>query len=179
MRRMYYMTETLDSTEAIANDLHQAGVSDWRFHVHSRDAAGLYQRHIHSANYFQTLDIIRYAERGGMIGFVCAMFLVGFLMVSKPFGSALHGVLYLTIFGFITLFGVWVGGLSGVASENQQLASYHDEITAGKYLLLVDVRRNELQQVKALMSEKHPEAELAHVGSTIVNPFKSGHSSRK
>ena len=38
------------------------------------------------------------------------------------------------------MFGAWVGGLTGIATENSELLKFHDDIEAGKYLILVYAR---------------------------------------
>lgn len=172
MRRMYYLTHDLDSTEQISNDLHQEGISDWNFHVLSKDEAGLYRRHIHSANYPQRLDIIRNAERGAILGLIGALFTTGYVIIAEPFGANQSGLVYVAIFGFVTLFGAWAGGLAGIARENQKIAQYHDEIEAGKFLIMIDVPAGDQGRVQAVMAQKHPEAQLQRIGSTLINPFK-------
>ncbi len=172
MKRIYYLTGSIDSTEQIANDLHEEGITDWNFHVHSKDVSGLFKKRIHSANFIQRLDIIRYGERGAMIGFAIAMIATAYIMIAKPLGPQVDGLVYVTVFGFITLFGGWVGGLAGLATDNQKITMFHDDIESGKYLILIDVRRGEEEKVKAFMARKHPEAELRRVGSTYINPFK-------
>lgn len=171
MKRLYYLTADLDSTEQISADLHREGISDWHFHVLSKDEAGLYKRHVHSANFIHKLDVVRYAERGAIIGFILALIATAYVIIAEPFGSAVSGLVYTAIFGFITLFGAWVGGLTGIATENQQIAAYHAEIEAGKYLLLIDVRPTEEEQVQRLLATKHPEAQYLRSGPTFVNPF--------
>lgn len=173
MQRLYYLTGNLDSTEQISIDLHAAGISDWNFHVWSKDEAGLYKRHIHSANFIQKLDVVRYTERGAIVGFLGALAVTGYVIVTDPFGPNVGGLVYVAIFGFVTLFGAWVGGLTGLATENQKVAAYHDDIEAGKYLILIDVRKTEEEKVRKLMATRHPEAAYLRTGSTFVNPFKS------
>ncbi len=172
MRRMYYLTHSLDSTAQISNDLHQEGITDWNFHVLGRDEAGLYRRHIHSANYLQRLDIIRNAEQGAILGFIGALLTTGYVIIAEPFGANQSGLVYVAIFGFITLFGAWAGGLVGIAKENQKIAQYHDEIESGKFLIMIDVLAGDEERVQSLMAQKHPEAQLKQIGSTFINPFK-------
>lgn len=172
MKRLYYLTTNLDSTEQIAKDLTRKGVSDWNFHVLSKDEAGLYKRHVHSANLIQKSELVRYAERGAMVGFIAAVLATGYVIMAAPFGPHINNLVYLTIFGFITLFGAWVGGLTGLATENQKISQYHDDIEAGKHLILIDARREDEDEVKHLMATKHPEARYLRTGSTFVNPFK-------
>ena len=173
MKRMYYLTPNLDSTEQISKDLHEEGITDWNFHVHSKDEAGLYKRHIHSANYIHKLDIVRYGERGAIVGFVISLAAVAYVVTAEPFGPEGTGsMVYLAICAFLTLFGAWVGGLAGLTHENQKIAMFHEDVDRGKYLLLIDVRQDEEDKVKSLMARKHPEAELKRIGSTVINPFK-------
>ncbi|QJD30154.1 hypothetical protein [Methylococcus geothermalis] len=172
MKRLYYLTDTLDSVERIAEALHKEGVSDWNFHVISKDQAGLYRRHIHSANFVQKSDVVRYAERGAMVGFLCSILGSVYVASEQPFGPDMSGMVYFAIFGFVTLFGVWVGGLMGMATENQKIAAYHGEIEAGKHLILIDAKAEEEERVRELMARTYPDAHLLRVGSTLINPFK-------
>lgn len=172
MRRLYFLTASLNSTEQISLDLHKQGISDWNFHVHGRDEAGLYKRHVHSSNYLQRLDIIRYGERGALIGFGCALCAIVWVMLKRPFGPEVSWLVYVAIFGFITLFGAWVGGLTGIASENQELAEFQTEIRAGNFVVMIDVDPKEEHRVRELMAQQHPKAQFKRGGSTFVNPFK-------
>ena len=172
MKRLYYLTDNIDSTEQISNDLHAAGITDWNFHVLSKDEAGLYKRHIHTANYAQKLDIVRNAERGALLGLVAAILTVMFIKSSGRFGSNPGGMFYVAIIGFITLFGAWAGGLAGIARENRKIACYHDDIEAGKFLIMIDVKAGKADEVRGLMSKNHPQAQFKRIGSTFINPFQ-------
>jgi hypothetical protein len=176
MRRLYYLTNDIDSCEQISKDLHDAGITDWNFHVLSRDEAGLYKRHIHSANYVHKLDIVRDAERGGLIGLVVAALATFYLSTANTFGAHTSGLMYVAIFGFITMFGAWAGGMVGLATENQKVAQYHEDIEAGKFLIMIDVKAGEEERLKKLMASTHPEAAFKREGSTFINPFKFARS---
>lgn len=172
MKRIYYLTGNLDSTEQISTDLHQTGITDWHFHVLSKDEAGLYKRHIHSANYLQQLDIVRSGIMGALIAFGIAIIVVAVLMITEPFGPNVNNLFYLIFIVVTTMFGAWDGGLIGVSKENKKLAEFHDDLEAGKYLVLVDVRREEEGKVTELMKAKHPEAQLVGTDTMSINPFK-------
>lgn len=172
MKRLYYLTDNLDSTEAISNDIHQAGITDWNFHVISKDEAGLYRRHIHGANLFHKQDVVCHAEFGALIGVVLAFFATLYAREMEVFGPETSGFMYLVIFGFIAMFGTWIGGLAGLARENQAIAKFHDAIDAGQNLILVDVLRRREQDIKTLMAARHPEARLVQEGSNLVNPLR-------
>ncbi|MEE9424985.1 MAG: hypothetical protein V3V18_08380 [Methylococcales bacterium] len=171
MRKLFYLTDNMISVEEVSKDLHEHGITYWNFCVHSKDEVGLHKRRVHSASYLQQREVIRYGERGAMMGFAIAVLAVLFVMFAKPFGEETHALVYVAIFGFITMFGAWAGGLTGLATENQSIAKFHDEVTAGKHLLMIDVKKDNEESVKQLMQANHPEADYRGSESTFILPF--------
>ena len=80
--------------------------------------------------------------------------------------------MYFIIVAVATMFGAWEGGLTGIATENNNLKKFHRDIEAGKYLILLYARKEEGAALRHLMREKHPEAELVAVNKHFINPFK-------
>jgi hypothetical protein len=70
-----------------------------------------------------------------------------------------------------TLFGAWLGGLIGIDSENRKLRRFHDEIEAGKYLILIYARKGQGKKIQSMMSERHPESRHVATDRHFVNPF--------
>lgn len=173
MKCIYYIAPTLLSAQRISDDLHAAGVNDFYLHVVAKDELGLQQHQIHSANYLETLDVIRDGYVGAAIGFLAGLVGIGLMQYFDPFGPDVPTFVYVVLVAAATLFGAWVGGLTGVDSENKKLRKFHAEIEAGKYLMLVYVRKHQEATVRALMQEKHPEAELAGIDTHFINPFSS------
>jgi hypothetical protein len=172
MKCIYYLTPTLASTDQVSADLHVVGVKDFYLHVISRDHHGLKQHRIHSSNYFETLDIIRDGFIGAALGFLIGLAGIGLLIYLKPFGTyVVPAFVYAMLVGAATLFGAWEGGLFGIDSENKKLAKFHDDLIAGKYLILVYVRKHREAAVRKMMQERHPDAELVAIDSHFVNPF--------
>lgn len=175
MKCLYYLAPTLKSTHDISDDLHEVGVNDYFLHVVSRDESGLKQQHIHSSNYLETLDLIRDGLIGAVVGFLAGLLGVWALQHFQPLGPNVHvpSFVYYLIVAVATLFGAWEGGLIGVASENKKLARFHDDLEAGKYLILIYALKAKEDTVRAMMRERHPEAELVAVDSHYINPFSS------
>jgi hypothetical protein len=171
MRCIYYLSPTLKSTHQISDDLHAIGVDDWFLHIHSKDESGLVKEHLHSSNYLETLDVIRDGLIGAGIGFVAGLVLAGLAAVVEPFGGPIPLVAYAAIVFLVTCFGAWVGGLTGIASENKKLAHFHDDIEAGKYLILIYAKEHQVQKIRNMMDSRHPEAKLAAVDPHFLNPF--------
>ena len=173
MKCLYYLAPTLKSTHDISDDLHEVGVNDYFLHVVSRDESGLKQQHIHSSNYLETLDLIRDGLIGAVIGFLVGLAGVWALQHFEPFGPNIHvpAWVYYAIVAAATCFGAWEGGLIGVATENKKIARFHDDLEAGKYLVLIYALKAKEDTVRAMMRERHPEAVLAAVDSHFINPF--------
>ncbi|TQV89256.1 hypothetical protein [Aliikangiella coralliicola] len=173
MKRLYFLTKNIDSTESISHDIHAAGITDWDFHVLSKNDKGLYQRHIHSANMLQKTDFIHSAEigvlKGTAIGLTVALVLSQIPIHDKqvPF-EILIGIFLAGI-----LFGAWHGGLFGAQNENFRLKPFHDKIEEGYYLIMIDVAKKQVDEIVELMKSKHPEARYCTKDSVMVSPFEN------
>lgn len=172
MKRLYYLTDTIDSTEQIAKDLQQSGITHWNLHVLSRDVDGLYRHHIHGANTLHRLDLIHSGEQGALIGVIIGLCIGATLFFANPFGITLDALGISAVVLVFTLFGTWVGGLFGLAHENYKIRRFHNDLKAGQYLIMVDFKKVLEKSVKALMATRHPEARFAGRDSTWINPFK-------
>lgn len=171
MKCIYYLSPTLKSTHQISDDLHDIGVDDWFLHIHSKDESGLVREHLHSSNYLESLDFIREGLMGAGIGFTIGLLMAALAAVTEPFGSQVPMFAYAAIVFLITCFGAWVGGLTGVARENKKIAHFNDDIAAGKYLILIYAKENQVQSIQQMMKSKHSEAVLAAVDPHFLNPF--------
>jgi len=91
----------------------------------------------------------------------------------EPFGPDVPPVVYIILVVVVTMFGAWVGGLTGIASESRKLLKFHDDIEARKYLILIYARQRQGQAIKTMMRALHPEAELVAVDRHFINPFRA------
>jgi hypothetical protein len=173
MKCLYYLAPTLDSTHGISDDLHATGVDDFFLHVVSRDEAGLKKQHIHSSNYLETLDVVRDGIIGAVVGFLVGLLGVWLIDRFDPFGVEVPMFVYVALVGVATMFGAWEGGLIGIGFENRKLAKFHDDIEAGKFLVLIYVLKEQEAAVRTLMRDRHPEAEMVGVDRHFINPFSS------
>lgn len=172
MKCFYYLAPNLTSTHQVSDDLQDEGVLDWFVHIIAKDEAGLKREQLHSSNYLETTDIIRDGLIGANLGFIGAVIAAGLVMLFEPFGPETPKVIYFFVIVVFTLFGAWVGGLTGIDNENKKLRRFHDDIEAGKYLILIYARKEQEQVIRDMMAEKHPEARLAAVDRHFMNPFK-------
>lgn len=170
MKCLYYLAPGLGSAHRISDDLHEVGIRDFFLHVIAKDESGLIKRNIHAGNYLETLDVIREGSLGAMIGFVAGLIGAALLSYYGPFEDV-PGVVYVALAAVATLFGAWAGGLVGIENENKKLAKFHDDLEAGKYLILIYARKEQETAVGEMMRDRHPEADLAGVDRHFINPF--------
>lgn len=171
MKCIYYISPTLKSTQEISDDLHAIGVDDWFLHVVSKDEGGLARQKLHSSNYLETLDVIRDGLIGAACGLSAGLALAGLAMALQLFGPDVPVLGYVAMVFVLSCFGAWVGGLVGIASENKKLAAFHEEIDAGKYLILIYAKQDQEGRIKEMMASRHPEGQLAAVDASFLNPF--------
>lgn len=160
MRRLFYVAESVDDAEAVSEAVHNQGLKSSRVHVLAKDEAGLYTHKIHSATLFQQLDIVHTGMRYAVLGLMVGLFLgLGILSLGSAglieIQLGMTGVVALSAIGLC--FGAWEGGLVGLSRENYKIERYHDDIEAGRYLVMIDVRQRERSEVRELMNMEFPQ----------------------
>ena len=171
MKCMYYLTPSLVSTHQVSEDLRDVGIEDWNVHVVSKDAAGIKRDKLHSSNWFETKDLLRDGFIGANIGLIVGVLAAAAMAIFEPFGPNLPSVVLIFPVAVAALFGAWVGGLIGLDTENQKLKRFHDDIEAGKYLILIYARKGMGEKVQEMMGERHPEARHVATDRHFINPF--------
>lgn len=171
MKCLYYLSPSLISAQGVSDDLHKAGISDWFIHVVSHDEAGLARAHLHSSNYLETLDIVREAIIGTLLGFMGGLIIALVIKLIDPFPIQLTFLAYLAVVVVCTMFGCWVGGLDGWAHKNRKIERFMADVEAGNHLILIYARQRQLEVVFDVMLAQHPEAKLVASDSRFMNPF--------
>jgi hypothetical protein len=77
-------------------------------------------------------------------------------------GGALVGM---TLFG--AGFGAWMSSMVGVGLPSSRIEQYEKAIAAGELLIMIDVPPAQVEEIEALVSRHHPEAELEGVDPNI------------
>ena len=167
MKRLYYLSPSIESAEGVSSDLHEHGITDWNFHIVCNNEEGLFTHQLHSANALQRTDLVRFVERGLMSGGLVGLFFAVPFTYIDEFSFAA----WLIITAFSMLFGAWFGGIGGLSAENYKIQKFHQQIEDGQYLIMVDVKRSFEQSIKCIMAVRHPEAVIQGQSSIFINPF--------
>lgn len=171
MKCMYYLAPNLVSTHQVSDDLHDVEIDDWYIHVISKDEAGLKNEKIHSSNWLETTDLLRIGFIGANIGFIIGVLGAGGLLLFEPFGPDFPKIAYVFLVAVATGFGAWVGGLTGIDTENQKIRRFHAAIEEGKYLILIYAHKGEGEKIKEMMRKQHPESRHVATDRHFINPF--------
>jgi hypothetical protein len=143
---------------------------DWNFHVLSRGDDGLFTHHIHSALPHDHKDLIRTGEIGALYGGVL-LFLVALLCVALAWLTTWLDVVMVSLIG--TAISGLVGIRVGLSRDNVRLETFHADIDAGKFLILVDVRKKDKPKIRELLNMEFSGVAYHGNESTFVRPFKA------
>lgn len=171
MKCMYYLVPDAVASHQVSDDLREVGVEEWLVHVISKDRGGIRREKLQSSNWFETKDLLRCGFIGANLGFIAGVIGAGLIMLFQPFGVDVPGVAYFFAVMVATLFGAWVGGLTGIDSENQKLRRFHDDLESGKSLVLIYARKGMGEKIKQMMRAKHPESRHVATDRHFINPF--------
>lgn len=171
LKRLYFVADTIEATRAAAEALRDAGIDDRFFRVVARDEAGLRLHGVPGAPLHEHLDVVHTAQRRAVF-FAAGGLAAGLgMMVVQPFPwpTELWHVGLLTV--LTGCFGAWQGGMLGLSRENYRLEPVHEDITAGRYVLLVDVVGGREPRV-AQTVDAVPGVELRGDGTPFTNPLE-------
>ena len=162
-RRLYFLLPDVERCEALVNDLEDHGIPERHMHV----VASIEQtiEGLPEAGMLQKTELLHWMEIGLGLGGTAGL-LGGLLVVSfPPSGLVIGGgaLLATTVLG--AGFGAVVSSLMKSHEHNHGVDHFEQAIEQGELLLLVDVPRDEVEAVKALIMGHHPEAEIG-----VFNP---------
>lgn len=170
MKRLYYLTYDIDVAESVSKSLHANGISDWNFHVLSKDEAGIQKHHLHAATPIHQLDILRSGERGFFYGVMLAIVTI-VLVDQLTSWFEMFGLLGVLGIAAMTIgFSTWIGGFIGMQTENYKIRRFHDVIEHGGYLLMVDVTPKQKASIEILLMNQHGVSKAGE-DTTLVTPF--------
>ncbi len=155
-RRLYFVLPDLGSAIRTANDLLLARIEDGHMHFLAKRGMSLGQ--LHEANFFQKTDLWHSMRLGFMLGGAVGMVAGIYMYLTPPEGTQLQliTVLIATVVG--AMFGAWAASMIGISTPNVSLKRFEAELKEGHVLLMVDVTKERVEEIKELVHSNHPEA---------------------
>lgn len=164
-RRLYFMVPDANSARQIRDELLLARIEDNHIHVMARDGVAL--TGLNEASILQTSDFVHGAETGlavgGGIGVAAGLVAVFF----PPAGVDLQLVTILLTALLGAAFGAWVASMVASSIPNSRLKAFESGLAAGRILMMVDTPARRLDEIRRLVSARHPEAMQSGVEPTI------------
>lgn len=153
MRRLYLLASDRDSCQLMVDDLRAAGVPEAHLHVlagASRDLRGL-----PLATVRQTTELARGMLLGVLLGGLAGM-LAGILgQAWPPPGLQVSNLMVVVSAVAGAVFGGLVSALMKSHQHNRRLDRFHAGIDAGGLLLMVDVPKARINEIRSVIAGHH------------------------
>lgn len=167
MRRLYFLVPDVESAKTIVNELLLARVEERNIHVVAKDHHALEAAHIPEAGLFEESDFVPALERGLAVGGGTGL-LAGIAAVTfPPAGLVLGGGAILATSLLGAGLGAWVASMIGVSVPNSHLQKFHDAVDKGQLLMLIDVPKDQVDNITNLIKNHHPEAKVKGTEPTV------------
>jgi hypothetical protein len=164
-RRLYFVLPDVDSARRTADDLLLARVDDRRMHFLARRGTDLGE--LREAGYLMKTDLLHGAGIGLGLGALGGLLLGAAIVLYPIEGTRPHpGTFFIAVLLGCVL-GAWIASMAGSSVPNSRLKQFQRDIDAGRVLMMVDVPHARVQEVREVVSARHPEA----VAAGQVRPY--------
>jgi hypothetical protein len=155
-RRLYFLLPDVESARRTADDLLLARVDDRHMRFLSRRGTAL--EPLHEAGYLDKTDMVHGAVVGLALGGLIGA-LAGALVLAYP-PEGMSPKLVAVLIGMLAgaPLGAWMASMAAAAVPNSRLKQFHDDIEAGRVLMMVDLPLRRVAEITELVVSRHPEA---------------------
>ena len=156
MRRIYFLAPNIDVSKKIVDDLLLARIEERHIHVLAKRGTPI--ENLPEATYLQKTDFIPALEQGLALGGLTGI-LAGLVAMAVPGGLVLAGgaLLATTLAG--AGIGAWVSSMVGSSIGNRRIQQFEEAIEKGEFLFMIDVPKNRVEEIEALIKKHYPDAE--------------------
>lgn len=158
MRRLFFLTPTVESCKIIVNELEAQGIPHSHLHVIASIDQSLTA--LPEATIWEKSELSHGIKWGTGLGGTAGL-LGGVLAVTfPPAGLILGGGALLAGVAAGAGFGAAVMAMMKSHEHNHQLDDYKHEIENGELLLMVDIPKTEVEKISGSILKHHPEAHI-------------------
>jgi hypothetical protein len=155
-RRLYFLLPDVESARRTADDLLLARVEDRHMHFLARRGTDLAE--LHEAGYLIKTDFVHGAGVGLGLGALGGAALGAAILFYPIEGTQPHPLAFFVAVLVGAVLGAWVASMVGASVPNSKLRRFQREIELGKVLLMVDVPPDAVEDIRAVVTARHPEA---------------------
>jgi len=156
MRRIYFLAPNIEVSKNIVDELLLARIEER--HIHILAKRGTPMEDLPEASYLQKSDFIPALQQGLALGGLTGI-VAGLVAVALPGGPVLVGGAVLAA----SLAGAGVGALMsslvGSGIGNRRTQQFEEAIEKGEFLFMIDVPKDQVEKIEALIKKHHPEVE--------------------
>jgi hypothetical protein len=156
-RRLYFVIPDVSVARQVEDDLLLARIESRHMHFLAKRGTDL--RDLPEAGFAQKSDLIHGMAIGLVAGAIAGALFGLYLFVDPVLGSgpAPAKVLAGAVGG--ALFGIWVAGMVGISTPNSVLKKFERTMAEGHILLMVDVRREQIDALRHMVLSRHAKVE--------------------
>lgn len=166
MKRIYFLVPHIEMARKIVDELLLARIEERHIHILAKRGTPL--EDLPEASFLQKSDFIPAMERGLALGGTFGA-LAGLVAVAlSPISLVVAGGGVVLASGLAGAgVGTWISGMVGLNVGNTQLKQFEAAIERGELLMMIDVPRNQVDQITDLVATHHPEAHPEGTEPTI------------
>ncbi|MFW2439357.1 MAG: DUF1269 domain-containing protein [Arenicellales bacterium] len=165
MRRIYFLLPDVELARKVVDELLLARIDVNHIHVIAKEGTAM--KDLPEATLAQKSDVVTALERGIGVGGATGL-LAGVVAVSfPPAGLVLGGGALLGIALAGTGFGALMSTMIGVSAPNSRHKQFEDAIQKGELLMLVDVPKDRVDEIEAMVKQQHSEVDIEGTEPTI------------
>jgi hypothetical protein len=165
MRRIYFLLPDVEVARKVVDELLLARIDVHHIHVIAKEGTAMMD--LPEATLAQKSDLVTALERGITVGGATGL-LAGVVAVSfPPAGLVLGGGALLGIALAGTGFGALMSTMIGVSAPNSRHKQFEDAISKGELLMLVDVPKDRVEEIEALVKQHHSDVDIEGTEPTI------------
>ena len=157
-RRLYFVLPDVDTAQQVERDLLLARIEDR--HMHFLGKRGTDLKDLPEASLGQKTDLF-HGMRVGLVAGGATGTCVGFILYQFPslIGVSLDVGIAAILALVGAIFGAWVSSMIGSSTPNVRLREYEKTMEEGHILLMLDVPKERVDEVREIIRSHHPEVE--------------------
>ncbi len=156
-RRLYFVLPDVPAAEQTTNNLLLARIEER--HIHCLGRRGTSLGTLHEASVLQKTDLAHGAQIGLIVGAICGV-LLGLALVFVPMAgqSTLPmAAIPIALLGG-AVFGAWASSIIASSAPNSRLRMFSNDFASGRILMMVDVPRGRVEEIREMVARRHPDA---------------------